>query len=259
MAFRNSARSVAGSTFPSRPPSTEVGSTDFSRASTAKSAPFCSCFRIVSASAAEFTTSRRNGTAGWGGSCPNASNATTNSQLNTRDMAAGKHCYGSMCPANLMSMTRRELLAMGALAARLGLAQNAGMGSRGVRPTPRGKPSGLPFHAHFVNVAHSAGLRAPIIYGDVATNDYILESMGCGVAFVDYDNDGWQDIVLLTGRRWKNTPEGATIRLYHNNRDGTFSDMTQKSGLGRSVWASGITVGDYDNDGFDDLFITCWG
>ncbi|HLK68739.1 MAG TPA: CRTAC1 family protein [Bryobacteraceae bacterium] len=158
-----------------------------------------------------------------------------------------------------MSMTRRELLAMGALAARLGLAQNAGMGSRGVRPTPRGKPSGLPFHAHFVNVAHSAGLRAPIIYGDVATNDYILESMGCGVAFVDYDNDGWQDIVLLTGRRWKNTPEGATIRLYHNNRDGTFSDMTQKSGLGRSVWASGITVGDYDNDGFDDLFITCWG
>ena len=55
------------------------------------------------------------------------------------------------------------------------------------------------------------------------------------------------------------TPAEATIRLYHNNRDGTFKDVTAQSGLGRSVWAAGITVGDYDNDGFDDLFITCWG
>jgi enediyne biosynthesis protein E4 len=156
-------------------------------------------------------------------------------------------------------MTRRQALALGAWAIGGGRAQNAGMGSRNVRPTPRGKPSGLPFHAHFVNVAQAAGLRAPVIYGDVSTNDYILDSMGCGVAFLDYDNDGWQDIVLLTGRRWQNTPAGATIRLYHNNRDGTFSDVTEKSGLGRSVWASGITVGDYDNDGFDDLFVTCWG
>lgn len=158
-------------------------------------------------------------------------------------------------------MTRREALSLGgafALGA-AGRAQNIGMGARGVRPVARGKPSGLPFHAHFVNVAESAGLRSPVIYGGVATNDYILESMGCGVAFLDYDNDGWQDIILLTGRRWQNTPDGATIRLYHNNRDGTFSDVTAKSGLGRSVWASGITVGDYDNDGFDDLFITCWG
>jgi hypothetical protein len=133
------------------------------------------------------------------------------------------------------------------------------MGARHARTAPRGKPSGLPFHAKFVNVASAAGLRAPVIYGEAATNDYILDSMGCGVAFVDYDNDGWQDIVVLTGRRWKDTPAGATIRLYHNNRDGTFRDATERSGLGRSVWASGITVGDYDNDGFDDLFITCWG
>jgi hypothetical protein len=133
------------------------------------------------------------------------------------------------------------------------------MGSRGVRPAPRGKFSGLPFHAHFVNVARSAGLSEPVVYGDIQTNDYILESMGCGVAFMDYDNDGWQDIVLLTGRRWRNTPAEASIRLYRNNRDGTFTDVTSKSGLGRSVWASGITVADYDNDGFDDLFITCWG
>ena len=124
---------------------------------------------------------------------------------------------------------------------------------------PRGKPSGLPFHAHFVNVAQAAGLRSPVVYGDIATNDYILDSMGCGVAFLDYDNDGWQDILLLTGRRWSATPAGATNRLYQNNRDGTFTDVTEKSGLGARRGASGVTVGDYDNDGFDDLFITCWG
>ena len=160
-------------------------------------------------------------------------------------------------------MTRREALALPLVAlagnSRTARAQNLGMGSRGVKAAPRGKPSGLPFHARFVNVAAAAGLHAPVIYGDVAFNDYILDSMGCGVAFLDYDNDGWLDIVLLTGRRWKATPDGAIIRLYRNNRDGTFTDVTAKSGLGRSVWASGITVGDYDNDGFEDLFITCWG
>jgi len=133
------------------------------------------------------------------------------------------------------------------------------MASREVKPLPRSKPSGLPFHAHFVNVAEEAGLRAPIVYGGVDTKSYILETIGCGAAFLDYDNDGWLDIVLLTGRRLEDTPKEAIIRLYRNNRDGTFTDATEKSGLGRSVWACGITVGDYDNDGFDDLFITCWG
>jgi hypothetical protein len=110
-----------------------------------------------------------------------------------------------------------------------------------------------------VNVAASAGLRAPTVYGIPGRADYVLEAMGCGAAFLDYDNDGWLDIITLTGRRLQSTPEGAIIRMYKNNRDGTFSDVTKKSGLGRSVWATGITVGDYDNDGFDDVFITCWG
>src|SRR2546425_7102149 len=162
-------------------------------------------------------------------------------------------------------MTRRQILSLSAMAipalSTPGRAQRyGGMASRGVTPLPRGKPSGLPFHAKFVNVAAAAGLRFPVIYGDEGRADYMLKSMGCGAAFVDYDNDGWLDIVMLTGRRRTGpTPAEATIRLYHNNRDGTFKDVTAQSGLGRSVWAAGITVGDYDNDGFDDLFITCWG
>jgi len=137
------------------------------------------------------------------------------------------------------------------------------MASRNVAPAPMGKPSGKPFHAHFVNVAQAAGLRSPVIYGAATDStghaDYVLEVMGCGAAFLDYDNDGWLDIILLTGGRLDATAEGATIRLYRNNRDGTFSDVSSKSGLSRSVWAAGITVGDYDNDGFDDVFITGWG
>src|SRR5450432_4037572 len=162
-------------------------------------------------------------------------------------------------------MTRRQILALPAVALSApgskGRAQQySGMASRGVAPIPRGKPSGLPFNAKFVNVAGAAGLHFPVIYGDEGRADFILESMGCGAAFVDYDNDGWLDIVMLTGRRRTGpTPAEATIRLYRNNRDGTFKDVTAQSGLGRSVWAAGITVGDYDNDGFDDLFITCWG
>ncbi len=133
------------------------------------------------------------------------------------------------------------------------------MASREVKPTPFGKPSGRPWDARFVNVAQSAGLRAPVIYGSPAHTDYALEAMGCGAAFLDFDNDGWLDILLLTGRRLQDTPAGAILRLYRNNRDGTFADVTAQAGLGQSVWATGITVADYDNDGFDDLFITCWG
>ncbi len=156
--------------------------------------------------------------------------------------------------------SRRRLLTLPAMALAARAQRYSGMASRGVTPLPRGKPSGLPFHAKFTNVASAAGLRAPVIYGDEGKADYILDSMGCGVAFLDYDNDGWLDIVMLTGRRRTGpTPAEATLRLYHNNRDGTFRDVTARSGLGRSVWAAGITVGDYDNDGYDDLFITCWG
>ena len=133
-----------------------------------------------------------------------------------------------------------------------------GMATRGIRPQPRGKPSGLPFHAHFTDVAAHAGLREPVIYGPPDRMDYILESMGCGVAFLDYDNDGWLDIFLLSGTRREGPVKGATNRLYKNNRDGTFTDVTAKAGLVRQGWAFGVTVGDYNNDGFEDLFISGW-
>jgi hypothetical protein len=99
------------------------------------------------------------------------------------------------------------------------------------------------------------------VYGGIEQKRYILETNGCGVAFIDYDNDGWMDALLLSGTRLEGFPpgKGPGCRLYHNNRDGTFTDVTAKSGLNRTGWASAVCVGDYDNDGYDDLFITYWG
>jgi hypothetical protein len=133
------------------------------------------------------------------------------------------------------------------------------MATRGITPQPRGKPSGLPFHARFTDVAREAGLREPVIFGPSGRMDYIVESMGCGIAFLDYDNDGWLDIFVLSGTRREGAVPGATNRLYKNNRDGTFTDVTRQAGLTRQSWAFGVTIGDYDNDGFDDIFISEWG
>ncbi len=137
--------------------------------------------------------------------------------------------------------------------------QVSGSASRGVSAQPRGKPSGLPFHARFTDVAAASGLREPVICGPVGHTDYVLESMGCGVAFLDYDNDGWLDVFVLSGTRREGPVAGASNRLYKNNRDGTFTDVTKKAGLIRQDWAFGVTVGDYNNDGFEDIFISQWG
>jgi enediyne biosynthesis protein E4 len=117
------------------------------------------------------------------------------------------------------------------------------------------------FGVSFVNIAAPAGLTRPVVYGGVDKKRYIIETNGCGVAFFDYDNDGWMDILLLNGTRLEGFAKGKepTSMLYRNNRNGSFTDVTQQSGLAQSGWASAVTVGDYDNDGFDDLFITYWG
>ena len=119
-------------------------------------------------------------------------------------------------------------------------------------------PHPAPF-SEFVNVAQSAGLKETFFYGEEAQATYITEIMGGGCAFFDYDNDGWMDIYILGGRRLSEVPKGASNRLYHNNRDGTFKDVTEKAGLMDAGWAIGVCVGDYNNDGFEDLFVTYFG
>jgi hypothetical protein len=113
----------------------------------------------------------------------------------------------------------------------------------------------------FINVAQESGLNVKTIFGGEHKNKYLLETTGCGVAFYDYDNDGWLDIFLVNGSRLEGFPPGKepTSHLFKNNRDGTFTDVTAKAGLVRSGWGQGICIGDYDNDGFDDLFVTYYG
>jgi len=124
------------------------------------------------------------------------------------------------------------------------------------RPSPALDP---PPFSRFSDVAHEAGLTASTIYGGFEHDTYIIESVGGGCAFFDYDNDGWMDIFILGGTRLEGPPLGATNRLYRNNRDGTFTDVTEKAGLHDVGWANGVCVGDYNNDGNEDLFCTYFG
>jgi hypothetical protein len=116
----------------------------------------------------------------------------------------------------------------------------------------------------FVDVAKEAGLTVPNVWGGVHKKNYIVEAKGSGLAFFDYDQDGWLDIYLTNGVRFPGEeplPDGKTPiqHLFKNNRDGTFTDVTEKAGLGRTGWGTGVCVGDYDNDGWDDLFCGYWG
>jgi enediyne biosynthesis protein E4 len=140
-------------------------------------------------------------------------------------------------------MTRRDLLRCAAWA--------AGSPLFGKDPQP-----GLPY---FTDIAAKAGLTAPVVYGGVDRKKYILETNGCGIAFYDYDHDGWLDIFVPGGSRVDGAPPATSNRLYRNNRDGTFTDVTKRAGLERVAWVSGVCIGDFDNDGRDDLFLSCWG
>jgi enediyne biosynthesis protein E4 len=157
--------------------------------------------------------------------------------------------WGPLRPVG-KSSTRREFfrrtLSLGCMAA--------------FRPLPWGNGVADVFPIRFEDIAASAGLTEPTTYGGVAHNRYILETTGCGAAFIDYDNDGWIDLFLVNGTRLDaGNSQPHSNRLMHNNRNGTFTDVTRQAGLTHTGWGQGVCVGDYDNDGNDDLFVTNWG
>ena len=113
----------------------------------------------------------------------------------------------------------------------------------------------------FEDIARQAGLTALDVYGGEKHKEFIIETTGNGAAIFDYDNDGWPDIFLPNGSTVEGFAHGSapTGHLYHNNHDGTFTDVTAKAGLARAGWGQGACVGDYDNDGNLDLLETFWG
>jgi hypothetical protein len=124
-------------------------------------------------------------------------------------------------------------------------------------PALAAAPGGLGFR--FTDVTSHAGLAFQHNNGAFG-GKYLPETMGSGCAFLDYDNDGWQDILLVNGTDWpEHRKQRSTMRLYRNNRDGTFTDVTRHAGLDIEMYGMGVAVGDYNNDGFPDIFISCLG
>jgi len=132
---------------------------------------------------------------------------------------------------------------------------------RPAKSRPDVKLNASPPKIEFQDIAAKAGLTARHVTGAQSEKKYIIETTGSGVALFDYDNDGWLDIFLVNGTTLEGFPKGQepTNHLYRNNKNGTFTDVTEKANLARGGWGQGACVGDFDNDGYDDLFVTYWG
>lgn len=113
--------------------------------------------------------------------------------------------------------------------------------------------------ADFIDLAGKAGLNVTTTFGGKTEKKYIIETTGTGVAILDYDNDGYPDIYVVNGTTLDVKADGPTSKLFHNNHDGTFTDVTEKAGVGLRGWGQGSCVGDYDNDGYEDLYVTFYG
>ena len=111
----------------------------------------------------------------------------------------------------------------------------------------------------FIDVARSAGLTHKIVFGGSERNTYILETTGTGVAFFDYDADGALDLLFTNGATIGHEATAPSLRLYRGNGSGVFTDVTDRAGVGRRGWGQGVAVADYDNDGFEDIYLTFFG
>jgi enediyne biosynthesis protein E4 len=176
-------------------------------------------------------------------------NSTATDQVSRRYFLHQLGRWGSVMPGSLLLRSLGEMLGL--------------QRSPASRATRKSGTSTEPLaNFHFTDVAAQAGLgQATNVFGGVTRKRYLLEEIGCGVALFDYDNDGWLDLFLVNGTRFEGiSPEHEPSNsLFRNNRDGSFTDVTEKAGLLRSGWGQGCCVGDYDNDGFDDLLVTYWG
>jgi hypothetical protein len=160
---------------------------------------------------------------------------------------------------------RRVAAALLAAAAAVGFAPSgvrSGVWRLQASQTANSRPDPTaPIGFSFREVAREAGLDQMTVFGGQEVNRYLLETTGCGAAFLDYDDDGWLDVFLVNGTTLEGFPKGKepVNHLYRNRRDGTFEDVTARSGLGASGWGQGVCAGDYDNDGHVDLFVTYFG